>query len=46
MNEHGALASLMSGSGPTVFGIFENKTDAERAFDAAADGIWKKIVSM
>ncbi|TYP51656.1 4-(cytidine 5'-diphospho)-2-C-methyl-D-erythritol kinase [Thermosediminibacter litoriperuensis] len=29
--ERGALGSLMSGSGPTVYGIFENRRDAERA---------------
>lgn len=28
----GALASLMSGSGPTVFGIFDDASKAERAF--------------
>jgi 4-diphosphocytidyl-2-C-methyl-D-erythritol kinase len=28
---HGALGSLMSGSGPTVFGLFESARDAERA---------------
>ena len=28
----GALGSLMSGSGPTVFGIFVNRTSAEEAF--------------
>lgn len=27
----GALGALMSGSGPTVFGIFENEEDAKRA---------------
>ena len=30
----GALGSLMSGSGPTVFGLFENETDAIRAENA------------
>ncbi|MBO4338163.1 MAG: 4-(cytidine 5'-diphospho)-2-C-methyl-D-erythritol kinase [Lachnospiraceae bacterium] len=29
----GALGSLMSGSGPTVFGIFENLEKAEAAYD-------------
>jgi len=28
---HGALGSLMSGSGPTVFGLFGSETDAEGA---------------
>lgn len=32
MKENGALNSIMSGSGPTVFGLFDNKEIAERAF--------------
>lgn len=31
MNENGAMGSLMSGSGPTVFGIFDEKQKAEAA---------------
>lgn len=31
MIENGAIASLMSGSGPTVFGLFENDTIAQEA---------------
>ena len=31
MTDHGAMNSLMSGSGPTVFGLFDNKANAERA---------------
>ena len=31
MEEQGALAALMSGSGPTVFGIFEDRNKARRA---------------
>lgn len=31
MKENGALGTLMSGSGPTVFGIFERRSDATRA---------------
>ncbi len=31
MKKNGALGFCMSGSGPTVFGIFENKSDAENA---------------
>lgn len=30
----GAMAARMSGSGPTVFGIFENRPDAEKAVEA------------
>lgn len=33
MKEKGALASMMSGSGPTVFGIYDNQTTAEKAYD-------------
>ena len=32
--KNGAKAALMSGSGPAVFGIFEIKSEAEKAFDA------------
>lgn len=37
MTEAGALRSLMSGSGPTVFGLFENKADAEKAYAVIQD---------
>ncbi|MFA9398870.1 MAG: 4-(cytidine 5'-diphospho)-2-C-methyl-D-erythritol kinase [Clostridiaceae bacterium] len=30
--KHGALGSLMSGSGPTVFGIFDQKKSAEKCY--------------
>ncbi len=32
MLENGAIVSLMSGSGPTVFGLFDNVKTAEKAF--------------
>ena len=32
--ENGAFFAMMSGSGPSVFGLFENKADAERAFNS------------
>ena len=32
MREYGAIGSMMSGSGPTVFGIFKNYNSAEAAF--------------
>lgn len=35
--QNGAAGSLMSGSGPTVFGIFKNKEDAQRAYDKAGE---------
>ena len=31
MKDFGAVYSLMTGSGPTVFGIFEKREDAEMA---------------
>lgn len=33
MKAHGAYASMMSGSGATVFGLFDQKEDAVRAYD-------------
>jgi 4-diphosphocytidyl-2-C-methyl-D-erythritol kinase len=35
---HGALGALMSGSGPTVFGIYPDKRDAEKAAQAIKAG--------
>ena len=34
MKEHGALNAMMSGSGPTGFGLFDDKTLAEQACEA------------
>lgn len=34
MVENGALGSMMSGSGPTVFGIFDSQAKARKAFRA------------
>ncbi len=40
MIENGALGALMSGSGPSVFGIFDNEISQKNAFDALKnDGI-------
>lgn len=33
MKENGALNSIMSGSGPTVFGLFDDRETAEKAFN-------------
>lgn len=33
MMQYGAIGSLMSGSGPTVFGLFTNKKDGEKAYE-------------
>ena len=32
--EHGAMAASMTGSGPTVFGLFREREDAEAAAEA------------
>ena len=34
MKEHGALNAMLSGSGPTVFGLFDDKATAENACEA------------
>ena len=34
MKEHGAVNAMMSGSGPTVFGLFPNEKEIRRAYDA------------
>ncbi len=37
LTENGALNALMSGSGPTVFGLFENKEKAKKAYENLKD---------
>lgn len=37
MMEMGSLGSLMSGSGPTVFGLFEHHRDAEKCYHRLSD---------
>lgn len=39
--EAGAIVSLMSGSGPTVFGIFKDRQDATAAYEAIKRGLDK-----
>ena len=40
----GALNALMSGSGPTVFGLFENERTAKRAYKAVRkSGLAKQL---
>jgi 4-diphosphocytidyl-2-C-methyl-D-erythritol kinase len=34
MKENGALNAMMSGSGPTVFGLFQSEKDIRKAYDA------------
>jgi 4-diphosphocytidyl-2C-methyl-D-erythritol kinase len=43
--EHGALGSMMSGSGPTVFGIFGNRISAENAYEALKSSRWDTILT-
>ena len=44
MKEHGALNALMSGSGPTVFGLFEDEKTAKRAYRAVkVSGLAKQL---
>ena len=44
MCEHGALNAMMSGSGPTVFGLYEKIEDARKAADAVrATGLARQI---
>ena len=46
MKENGALNSLMSGSGPTVFGIFDSKESCKAALTAAKQKYTDMYVSM
>lgn len=44
MLEHGALGAMMSGSGPTVFGIFRSCKAAQEAYEKVkAQGIAKQV---
>jgi len=38
----GALGALMTGSGPTVFGVFSGKREAENAFTKLAPGVRRR----
>ncbi|MBH1942066.1 4-(cytidine 5'-diphospho)-2-C-methyl-D-erythritol kinase [Mobilitalea sibirica] len=44
MINNGALTSLMSGSGPTVFGIYDNPATAEKAYKYFKNSSYKKQV--
>ncbi len=47
MAEGGAQAALMSGSGPTVFGIFEEKEKADKVgWDIRAGGLAKQVYTV
>lgn len=39
MIEFGSMGSIMSGSGPSVFGMFETKEDAEKCYNRLSDYI-------
>ena len=44
MRENGALNAMMSGSGPTVFGLFPNEKEIQKAYEALkASGLAKKL---
>lgn len=44
MKANGALNAMMSGSGPTVFGIFQNEKEIRRAYDAIKEsGLAKNV---
>ena len=44
MLENGALNAMMSGSGPTVFGLFPNEKEIQKAYDALKEsGLAKKL---
>ena len=44
MMEHGALNAMMSGSGPTVFGLFADEVTAEDAYEAMRSaGLAKQV---
>ena len=43
--ELGALGSMMSGSGPTVFGIFENKEKAYFAYEKIKNNKWECFIA-
>lgn len=44
MKENGALNSIMSGSGPTVFGIFDDESKAKKAYESVlAKDITKQV---
>ena len=44
MRENGAMQAMMSGSGPSVFGVFEAQTDAEQAYFALQEQGYRAFV--
>jgi 4-diphosphocytidyl-2-C-methyl-D-erythritol kinase len=46
MLQHGALGAMMSGSGPTVFGLYQDKDTAEQAREALTkNSSWFAVVA-
>jgi 4-diphosphocytidyl-2-C-methyl-D-erythritol kinase len=44
MMQHGAVGSMMSGSGPTVFGLFDNEDTAQSAYEQMkASGLARQV---
>ena len=44
MMAHGATGAMMSGSGPTVFGLFQEEETARKAYEAMqASGLAKQV---
>ncbi|NJD01783.1 MAG: 4-(cytidine 5'-diphospho)-2-C-methyl-D-erythritol kinase [Ruminiclostridium sp.] len=43
--EMGAIGSMMSGSGPAVFGIFTDRHKAEKAYKATKDSRWDRFLT-
>lgn len=43
MMDMGAMCAMMSGSGPTVFGIFDKRTTAEKCYKALRYGSHKRL---
>ncbi len=41
----GASGSMMSGSGPAVFGIFTDRQRAKKAYDASKDSRWDRFLT-
>ena len=45
LKDHGALGSVMSGSGPSVFGIFSDKHLAREAYKACVNEGWNVFIT-
>ncbi len=43
--KNGAIGSMMSGSGPTVFGIFEDKLKAQKAYESMKNNRWDCFIT-